>query len=151
MGAGVMKGASVSKRIQKGAVRDWLEDIGWMGVLATVSTKLSVPAQFTGKISPIRTFNHDRLTPGMGHLSRCNREKGSLEYGTSKRVHLRLRRERQFRGWIAESAHLFRGPWLWVGEASLGIERAYGRRILDRRIQVDFLVSVRPTIFKKND
>ena len=57
-----------------------------------------------------------------------NQEKESLEYGKSKRVHRKQRRERQFGGWVAESA-----AWLWEGEAFLGIKRAYRRRISDQR------------------
>ena len=63
--------------------------------------------------------------------------RGRIRYENSKRVqllHRRLRRERQFRGGVAESAHLFRVPWLYMGEASLGIERAYRSRILDQTV-----------------
>jgi hypothetical protein len=41
-----------------------------------------------------------------------------------------------------------------VGEASLGFERAYGRQFLDHRVcreRVDVLVSVRPSVLKKNE
>ena len=41
-----------------------------------------------------------------------------------------------------------------IGGENLGIERGYGRQFVDQRVcrdRVDVLVSVRPSVFKKNN
>ena len=62
--------------------------------------------------------------------------------------------ERQLKGTVAESAHLFRGRGRrreklpWVSREDINVTASIREYV---ELQVDFLLSVHPSVFKKND
>jgi len=97
--------------------------------------KLNLPAQFTSKVSAQSEPSTKTGCKGVELL------------------HRRLRRERQFRGGVAESVHLSVGRGCrreklpWVSREHTDVNSS----ITGCVERVDVLVSLRPSVFKKND